>query len=385
MTDDSKGGRIAIKFSAPSSSASKAKTPASSLGKRPRSTTSTRAFGGGGGDDSDSDSARGQHEVITGFGANGAETKREEQAAAPKREYVIARQPNRDWRDEIKEQRDARRGKNLLPAEARAAQNRESGGSITTVDTAPADQDSGIQWGLTVKEKQPPLAAVDTAAAPTTAADTDDDKANAQQPAEPVPAPRSADDEAMDALLGKRPAQEDKVIATEDDAYARDVSRAGATSTLADYEAMPVEEFGAALLRGMGWDGKPRTAAAPGVKKPQEAPRRRQNRLGLGAKALNEAEDLGGWNQKSGAGPPGGKKRPPKLADYRREEERKKEERRGGAAGAREDSYKREREREREDRHRDRERDNGHRHGHRDRDNERDRDRRRGDDRDRRR
>ncbi len=384
MADDNKGGRIAIKFGA--SSSSKPKTPASSLGKRPRTTTSSHAFGGGADSDSDDDRHRGKHEAITGFGADGAETERKKkeaaEAAAAKKDYVIARQPNRDWRDEIKEQRNARRGKNLLPAEAQAAaaaaQNGGENGS-TTVDTAPADQDSGIQWGLTIKEKKAADNDIETPDAP--AADKDTKK-----PAEPETQPtslRSADDEAMDALLGKRPAQEDKVIVTEDDAYARDVSAAGAASTLADYEAMPVEEFGAALLRGMGWDGQPRGTAAV---KPKEAPRRRQNRLGLGAKALNEAEDLGGWNQK-GSGP-GGKKRPPKLADYRREEERKKEERRGGGGGGRggcEDSYKREREREREDRHRDRDR--GHRHGHGDRDRDGgDRDRRhRGHDRDRRR
>lgn len=365
MSDDTKGGRIAIKFGA--SSSAKPKTPASSLGKRPRP-----AFGGGADSDSDDDDRRhhGKHETITGFGADGAETerkKKEAEAKAAKKDYVIARQPNRDWRDEIKEQqRGARRGKNLLPAEARAAAAAQNGAAV---DTAPADQDSGIQWGLTVKEKKPQDAADN---------DDDADRKPASPETKPAAVPQSADDEAMDALLGKRPKKEDKVIVTEDDAYARDVSAAGAASTLADYDAMPVEEFGAALLRGMGWNGEPRGAK-------QKEVRRRPNRLGLGAKELNEAEDLGGWDQKGG---PGGKKRPPRLADYRREEERKKDERRGG--GGREDSYKRERERERDGRYKDggRERDgHGHRHGHRDRDRERerDKDRHRGNDRDRRR
>lgn len=369
MADDSKGGRIAIKFGAPSSS--KPKTPASSLGKRPR-TTSSHAFGGGADSDSDDDHHRGKHEAITGFGADGAETqrkKKEAEAKAAKKDYVIARQPNRDWRDEIKEQRNSRRGKNLLPAEARAAQN-----GTTAV---PADQDSGIQWGLTVKEQQP--VAVDSVTTPE-AADKDTQKHAEAAEKQQHDAPQTADDEAMDALLGKRPAKEDKVIVTEDDAYTRDVSAAGAASTLADYEAMPVEEFGAALLRGMGWNGEPRGGNGGGVK-PKAAPQRRQNHLGLGAKSLNEAEDLGGWDQKGGAAA-GRKKRPPRLADYRREEEKKKEERRSGGGGRRgEDSYKREREREREDRYREKE--NGHGHGDRDRD--RDRQRHRGYDRDRRR
>ncbi|KAM3504699.1 hypothetical protein MY10362_003399 [Beauveria mimosiformis] len=388
MADDSKGGRIAIKFGAPSSSSShssKSKpksTPASSLGKRPR----THAFGGGGGDSDsdDDDKKRGQHEAITGFGVNGAETERarSKEEAKKKKEYVIARQPNRDWRDEIRAQRGARRSKNLLPAEARAAAAQD-GASGSSMDTAAADQDSGIQWGLTVKEKKPADAETPSAAAADDDDDNDDGKETPIQaePAQPPP-PQSADDEAMDALLGKRPAKDTpKVIVTEDDAYTRDVSAAGAASTLADYDAMPVEEFGAALLRGMGWNGEPSSSKS---NKARMMPQRRQNRLGLGAKALNEAEDLGGWNQK-GPGSGAGKKRPPKLADYRREEERKRERRGGGGGGGRGESYKREREREREERRRgDGERERGG-HRHVDRDEERERERHRGYDRDRRR
>ncbi|KAM3511032.1 hypothetical protein MY11210_005309 [Beauveria gryllotalpidicola] len=380
MTDDSKGGRIAIKFGAPSSSSSHSSklkpkpTPASSLGKRPR----THAFGGGGGDsdsdDDDDNNKRGQHESITGFGVDGAETERaRSNEEVQRKEYVIARQPNRDWRDEIREQRGARRSKNLLPAEARAAAAAQNGGggSSSTADAAPADQDSGIQWGLTVKEKKPADAETPSAA---TADDNGDKDTPKQAEPAPPPPPQSADDEAMDALLGKRPAKDTpRVITTEDDAYARDVSVAGAASTLADYDAMPVEEFGAALLRGMGWNGEPSSSSSKPNNKVR-MPQRRQNRLGLGAKALNEAEDLGGWNQKG----PGaaGKKRPPKLADYRREEERKRE---GRDGGGREESYKREREREREERRRG----DGDRHGYGDR--ERERERHRGYGRDRRR
>ncbi|KAJ2968280.1 hypothetical protein NQ176_g9257 [Zarea fungicola] len=157
MTDTNKGtGRIAIKFgSLSASSLPKPNAPLSSLGKRPRPTAQSRAFGGA---DSDSDTEddrrhRGKHEAITGFGADGAETERkrkEAEDAKVKKEYVIARQPNRDWRDAIKgqqQQRNGRGSKNILPPEARAAQNGDS------AETAPADQDSGIKWGLTVKDR----------------------------------------------------------------------------------------------------------------------------------------------------------------------------------------------------------------------------------------
>ncbi|PKK43305.1 hypothetical protein CI102_13879 [Trichoderma harzianum] len=369
MSDQNKG-RIAIKFGGGSNSASAAKQsrakPSSSLGKRPRS----HALGGGESDTSDSedDRHRGRHEAITGFGAEGAETKRKRQKEE-KKEYVIARQPNRSWKDELKSQRGS---KNLLPEEARAQQN------AVTTETEPADQDTPLKWGLTIKEKS--AVSEDVVVSEPTAQPSDEEMQEANQDGKDTPpVERTADDEAMDALLGKI-SKEQKVIstapATEDDAYRRDVESSGAVSTLQDYEEMPVEEFGAALLRGMGWNGE---ARGPPVKQVK----RRQNRLGLGAKELKEEEDLGGWNQN-------GKKSRPRLNDYRREESKRKEGR------GHEDSYKRERERERDrekdkyrerdrdrdrdyrdrDRHRDRDRDHDrHRDQHRDQDRHRDHDR----------
>lgn len=340
--------RIAIKFGTPSSSnrPSPRPNPPSSLGKRPR----PHALGAGSDSESDDEHHhRGRHEVITGFGADGAETERERRAKeAVKREFVIERQPNRDWRAEVKAQRP---GKNLLPEEARAQRNG------TTVETEPADQDKEIKWGLTVKEKP---AKDDDQSAGDAPNERPEHPNGHAQPEAPAPE-RTADDEAMDALLGRTPKKQKTIpqpALSEDDAYRRDAEAAGAASTLDDYEAMPVEEFGAALLRGMGWNGEQRGP------KPKEA-RRRANRLGLGAKELKEAEDLGGWNQN------GAKKKRPRLDEYRREESKRKEGRR------QEDSYKKERDRER-DAYRDRDGDRPRDHDrHRDRHRERDRDRRR--------
>ncbi|KAM5345428.1 hypothetical protein ACJ41O_011290 [Fusarium nematophilum] len=341
MSEENKAAapRIAIKFGAPSNNnnnnnnnskkLSKPKPP-SSLGKRPRS----HALGGGSDSEPDDDEHRGRHEKITGFGADGAETERKpKDPRTEKKDYVIARQPNRDWRSEMKTQK---KSKNLLPEEARAQQ------SGATVETEQADQDKGLKWGLTIKEK--------------TVGDDqhEDDNSNPAEDTSPSdesgrepPPKRTADDEAMDALLGNKTEDEKIIHTSEEDAYRRDIQGAGEASTLEDYEAMPVEEFGAALLRGMGWDGKPRGTV--------KEVKRRPNRLGLGAKELKEAEDLGGWNQGSK------KNRRPRLDEYRREESKRKESRR------QEDSYKRERERERD---RDR-------HGHHDRDRHRDYDRHR--------
>lgn len=357
MSDPNKG-RIAIKFGVGSSSNKPNKTsrptPPSALGKRPRSHAWDQA--GSDSEPDDDDRARGRGEAITGFGADGAETERKaKDARTEKKTFVIPRQANRDWKTDVK-----RRGKNLLPEEARAQRNGE------TVETEPADQDKGIKWGLTVKEKPAEEAEGEASEAHVDTGKTSENQS--ETPEEPQKPPRTADQEAMDALLGNTPSGPLAVIPSEDDAYRRDVETAGAASTLEDYDAMPVEEFGAALLRGMGWDGEARGPKTKEV-------RRRPNRLGLGAKELKGEEDLGGWNQKMGKD---GKPRRMRLDEYKREENKKKESRRGG-----EDSYKRERERERDggrdrDRHRDRDRD-------RDRDYDRHRDRHRDHDRDRRR
>ncbi|CAM1502936.1 Fc.00g077120.m01.CDS01 [Cosmosporella sp. VM-42] len=361
MSDQKNGTtpRIAIKFGTPPSSNNLKKpsrpNPPSSLGKRPRSNA---AWGGGSDSEPEDDGHRGRHEKITGFGAEGAETERKtKDPRTEKKDFVIARQPNRDWRADVKTHR---KGKNLLPEEARQQQ------LGPTAETAPADQDTGIKWGLSVKEK--PIKDEDQDAEDEQTSMNKDPKVKDEPSEGPPPPKRTADDEALDALLGKAPPKDEAIIhPTEEDAYQRAVQAAGEASTLADYEAMPVEEFGAALLRGMGWDGKPRGAKVKEVK-------RRPNRLGLGAKELKGEEDLGGWNQ-------GGKKnRRPRLDEYRREESKRKDGRGRG------DSYKRERERERErhrdggkERERDRDRDYDRHRDHRDhRDRHRDdRDRRR--------
>ncbi|KAF5681039.1 pre-mRNA-splicing factor SPP2 [Fusarium heterosporum] len=333
--------RIAIKFGAPPNNNNSKKPsrpkPPSALGKRSR----PHALGGDS-DSEDNDDHRGRHEKITGFGEDGAETERKARdSRIEKKDYVIARQANRDWRSEAKAQR---KGKNLLPEEARQQQNG------TAVETELADQDKGLKWGLTIKEK------------------TEDDnkdaesdyheRKNLKEDDKEVPVPkRTADDQALDALLGNTEEEEKIIHPTEEDAYRRDIQEAGEASTLDDYEAMPVEEFGAALLRGMGWDGKPRGAV--------KEVKRRPNRLGLGAKELKGEEDLGGWNQN------GKKNKRPRLDEYRREETKRKEGRH------REDSYKYERDRDRDSRHGHRDRDRDRDRGGRDRDRPRDSDRHR--------
>ncbi|TVY53862.1 Pre-mRNA-splicing factor SPP2 [Lachnellula cervina] len=347
--------------SKPSSTKPIVAKPTSSLGKRPRSTFPQH-------DDSDNDSEserRGKHEVVTGFGEEGAIKQGGNRKEGP---LVIPSLGNSNRRAGA-----SRRGggKNLLPAEvqaeAREREARERGeGEVKTEEGAKEE----IKWGLSVRKKE--------AEEPATGDEVDVKAEETKIKVEEVETkPVSADDEALQALLGDEKARKgpDLIIpahVSEDAAYAHAIATAPPSSTLEDYERVPVEEFGAALLRGMGWNGETKKdGKAKDVK-------RRQNLLGLGAKELEGAEELGAWVQKadvkrlkpagSGKGR-GNAERRPRVSEYKREEERKRERREDRGGG----SYRSERERERGG---GRDRD-GYRDSGRDRERERDRDRRR--------
>ncbi|KAH0423995.1 hypothetical protein KCU90_g8562, partial [Aureobasidium melanogenum] len=74
--------------------------------------------------------------------------------------------------------------------------------------------------------------------------------------------------------------------------------------SLSDYAAVPVEEYGAAMLRGMGWKGPTTTSQPKPTKKGQLPPAKRPALLGIGAdpNAAAQAEELGAWGKSSSRG-----------------------------------------------------------------------------------
>ncbi|KAL5624258.1 hypothetical protein BROUX41_004318 [Berkeleyomyces rouxiae] len=302
-SDLSKAPRIAIKLSSKSSQGfsgnASRKNPAPVLGKRPR----THGLGGGSDSEASDGEHDGRHETITGLDSNGAETKRDtnssKKRSAP---LTITPQPTRDWRAEIM----ARRGGKPLETDS----NKE---------TDVPDGDKKISWGLNLLEKRDP------------------EESTPKQP--PTPAsptkkavdetPKSIDDQALDRLLGKTEKEEIKRVIkiSESEALKRDIDSAADVPDLKDYDDMPVEEFGAALLRGMGWNGED-TRPKP------KAVTRRPNLLGLGAKELKEEENLGAWNN--------GNKRRPRLSEYNERAASRDDKNKGRS------SYKEERQREKE-------------------------------------
>lgn len=377
-TDDPSSGtskpKIAIKGFSLSSKSSTSKPgakptkPSSSLGKRPRSKFAAH-------DDSASDSeaegfsgrGNGKHEVVTGFGEGGA-IKRDDESRKAKEVLVIPRMENRDWRG-------SKKGKNLLPPEVQREREakvvEERGGKkvkVEGVDTVNSGEGE-IKWGLSVRRR---VADEEVEAQGDEMVDGKGQEIQEEQSREEAKPEQTADQEALSALLGTAPEKKgpDLVIPTtnntnqekisEEDAYKRSIAAAPDVSTLEDYERVPVEEFGAALLRGMGWKGE-KVGKVRDVK-------RRQNLLGLGARELKDAEELGAWvqksdvkrlNEKRGSGKGGRGESRPKVSEYAREKERRDERREERGGGG----YRREQERERSH--------------HRNRDGERERDRRR--------
>lgn len=333
-------------------------SPSSTLGKRPRAALHDGS--------EDEDEPIVLHEAVTGFDIRegGALKKNVAAANVP---LVIPRIKNRDWREEIRQNKQ--RGKNLLPPEVQAQRRGEGRGSAANGEDA-VNRTGEVQWGLTITKKS---ATKERHRDGKTHDGNRDGEAGIDTTAEVLverPWERTVDELAIEALIGAQSAKKgpDLVIPTaansdkeytrpitEEDAYRRAVRSAPDVSTLEDYERVPVEEFGAALLRGMGW--KEGVEKRGTVARPKDI-KRRQNLLGLGATELKGAEELGAWVQKSdpkriGTGSPrGGGERRPRANEYREREERKREskdERYGGSYRRDRDDYRdRDRDRDRE-------------------------------------
>ncbi|KAI9735791.1 MAG: hypothetical protein M1818_006400 [Claussenomyces sp. TS43310] len=313
------------------SRASPSSTSSSSLGKRTRPALHE-------GFDSDEDEERPvRHEAVTAFDAGGAVPK--DARAGTQEKLVIPRMKNRDWREGI---RHARQGKNLLPPEVQAARNGRNAVTSTAVDVVNAAEDEP-KWGLTI----PKNIKVDSAESEDIKKSEKPDhvvKVETGEEAIKQALPEKTDDErAIEALMGiegdkKHPDLVIPAVGTdldgeslsppgnEEDAFRRAIRNAPDVSTLEDYERVPVEEFGAALLRGMGWK-----EGVNKVERPKDV-KRRQNLLGLGARELKGAEELGAWVQKSdprrlGSAGSRGSERRPRANEYRERQQRRRDER----------------------------------------------------------
>jgi hypothetical protein len=190
---------------------------------------------------------------------------------------IIPVQPNVDWRIE------ARRKQLAKAPHTQEQKQKEKGNTEMEIEEPKA------QFGLTFVEKK-------------------DEQINGAEQTAPEPMEVENDNlteeqrlekKALDALISGKSTDEDLVIpvVTEDEALHNDLDNAPEAPTLEAYEAQPIEGFGAALLRGMGW--KDGDALGKNGKVVSQKVKRRPALLGIGAK--EEAAvgiELGEWGPK---------------------------------------------------------------------------------------
>ncbi|KAL6716419.1 DNA primase large subunit Spp2 [Lecanora helva] len=254
--------------------------------------------------ESDHDDEGGQPELVSAFNQSGIVVGND--TPKTKAPLAIPVDKNRDWREEIRK----KRRKNLLPAEVQAAQRNgqsSNGGPDADVERDEVSTASGIQFVSQDQNGDTTMSESQT---------THQTHTNAPQTA------KSADEEAMEALLsgekkstlqiptiqpaesnGHTPTEtEIPDYANEDERFRADVASRPDVASLDDYAAVPVEEFGAAMLRGMGWkDGEAvgkRNAGVPAPKEPK-IKERRPALLGIGAKETpgGVGDELGAWGK----------------------------------------------------------------------------------------
>jgi hypothetical protein len=307
-----------------------------SNGKRPAS-----AF------DEDSDSGPEDHvveELVVGFDAMGAErwvsfgfyTAQEGQDTAhrsPKFSFmpslraggrpvkkdaplVIAPLPNRDWRAVVKKNRN-RATPSYVPDgiedKMRVGADGSQGGLGTrdTINSGPQQSGLVIVAPVTKRRKIDDEGEVEVKMGVKTEDEqtsgtyvklTEDEMAvQAMLNAAKKTANGDEDGPEMEAIP-LLPSADWRQTKTEAEAFQEDVITRPNSCTLEDYQRVPVEQFGMALLRGMGW--KPGTGASRSGKGPTEAfmPSSRPALLGLGAKE-REAIDDGRKGQKKSTRP----------------------------------------------------------------------------------
>lgn len=242
-------------------------------------------------DDEGPDEDEPRHESVTGFSTTGAILSK---PIKEKKAVVIENQGNGDWRNR------GRGGKNVLPEEERA---RRDGQDVVMVEKNEVSTASGLQF-----------------ASSTTVEDSSNSKlqsAPATDGHQEYTKPKTVEEEALQALLNDDPnaprgttiisVSENKQLRPADELedFRSDVASRPEVPTLDEYAAMPVEEFGLAMLRGMGKkrrangevinvEPEPEKKKETTIKKPKH-----EGFLGIGAKPAPglEGVELGAWGK----------------------------------------------------------------------------------------
>jgi hypothetical protein len=200
----------------------------------------------------------------------------------PNGPLVIPALKNRDWREVARKRRSAQ----FVPPSAASQTGKD--GSVGGLGTRDSINSGPVIAGLQIKKKIVEIT-------------SDDETVQKTQDIEMVTVEETEDQKALRAIIAEsvgEPQQQGPVIdviltpVSEADALKQDVGELPESASLEDYARVPVSQFGAALLRGMGW--KEGTAAS---RKPGKGlvdpymPVARPALLGIGAKEQEVYDD----------------------------------------------------------------------------------------------
>ncbi|OAX84452.1 hypothetical protein ACJ72_01176 [Emergomyces africanus] len=351
-SDDANTNSKTKPFSISLSSSSQKKKPTSSItptnGPSSASAKSTseilprrpRTFHDHDSDNEDNDHQAPIAEEVTGFDREaGGAISAHRRAEQEKQPLVIKVESKNNWQERPWQRK--RRGLNLLPREIRAQREAEANAAAAAGGTSgPAVDVEGpsMKFGLSLAEKPEATGGqagdipMSDAGVPEEGKEEEGRQGEGEVPKKPL----TQDDIALQAIIreskvggeettrrsdlvipgpGKRKERDedeygDEVYGAEAErfdetkSFRADVASRPDPAGLEAYNAIPVEEFGAALLRGMGWkDGEPigrgkyggsnasAKATTTGLK--AHVPERRPGYLGIGAKEL-PGKDKGG-------------------------------------------------------------------------------------------
>ena len=253
--------------------------------------------------DSDNEASPSGPQLVASFdhaagGAIGVDGPRKTKAP-----LVIQSRTNRNWREEIRR----KKGKNLLPAEVQALRSDQD---LTHSNTAEHDVRSR-EFGLSFVQTTVENIGIDGNIA-------DVQVSSLATDGEPTAA-KSVDEEAIEALTGtsikkstlvlphRSPSPENSQLLqtqspmNEDELFRWDVASRPDSAKLEDYAAVPVDEFGAALLRGLGWKDGDAIGKHKGLVSKPRVVEQRPALLGIGAKEVpaEVREELGAWGKVS--------------------------------------------------------------------------------------
>jgi len=245
-------------------------------------------------DSSDEDDNGPTDELVTGFDRFGVQ--RANPRPEPQGPLVIPALKNRDWRELARRRRAGANGKMYVPPAGQAGTGAD--GSVGGLGTRDSINAGPQVEGLQLRKRARLDRSEDMAVEPEPSAVTTE-----EQPEE------TEDQRAIRALLASAEGDDGDeapmvdVIPltnggtarqgpTEDDAFKQDIDELPREATLADYERVPVAQFGAALLRGMGWKpGEPASRNKKrGIVEPWLPPSR-PALLGIGAKEREVFDD----------------------------------------------------------------------------------------------